>query len=98
GAGSGAVAGRYAPPPIPPVITPALPGEGVWHGTGPVVAGAPPVLVTTLRPDPNYPQLVAGLAWIDASRTSVALYPGRYEPPNDGAQAAEVPADRRGAL
>ena len=88
--------GRYAPPPIPPAIEPALPGEGVWHGTGPLVAGAPPVLVTTFRPDPLYPQMVAGVAWIDTSRTSLALYPGRYEPPNSGNAPAEVPVRRGG--
>jgi hypothetical protein len=49
--------GSYAPPPIFPAITPALPGEGQWHGTGPLVAGGPPVLVTTFRSDPNYPQI-----------------------------------------
>ena len=88
----------YAPSPIPPEITPALPGEGQWHGTGPVVRGAAPVLVTTFRPDPNYPQLVAGVAWIDHTRTRLALYPGRYEPPNDGNQPAEVPPDLRSVL
>ena len=88
----------YAPAPIAPVIAPSLPGEGAWHGTGPLVAGAPPVLVTTFRPDPTYPQLVAGVAWIDTSRASVSLIPGRYEPPNDGAQLAEVPPSLRGRL
>ena len=73
------------------MISPALPSEGQWRGTGPLVAGASPVLVTTFRPDPNYPQLVAGVAWIDHTRTRLALYPGRYEPPNDGSQPAEVP-------
>jgi Phosphodiester glycosidase len=97
------VAGRlaaasYAPAPIPPTISPALPGEGEWHGTGPLVAGAPPVLVTTFRPDPNYPQMVAGVAWIDTSRASLALYPGRYEPPNDGNPPAEVPPQLHRAL
>jgi Phosphodiester glycosidase len=89
---------RNAPPPISPVITPALPGEGQWHRTGPMVAGAAPVLVTTFRPDPNYPQLVAGVAWIDHARTRLALYPGRYEPPNDGTQQAEVPPGLRSTL
>ena len=99
GVGGGLDGARsYAPPPIPPAIEPALPGEGAWHGTGPLVGGAPPVLVTTLRPDPNYPQLVAGVAWIDTSRSSLALYPGRYEPPNGGAQAAEVPPSLRGRV
>ena len=92
------VAGRYAPAPVTPVIAPALPGEGQWRGTGPLVAGAAPVLVTSFRPDPNYPQLVAGLAWIDHTRTRLALYPGRYEPPNDGIQEAEVPPQLRSSL
>jgi Phosphodiester glycosidase len=88
----------YAPAPIPPVITPALPGEGQWRGTGPLVGGVAPVLVATFRPDPNYPQLVAGVAWIDHTRTRLALYPGRYEPPNDGNQQAQVPPPRRSSL
>jgi hypothetical protein len=89
---------RDAPAAIPPVIAPALPGEGQWQGTGPVVGGAAPVLVTTFRPDPNYPQLVAGVAWIDHTRTRLALIPGRYEPPGDGNQPAEVPPQQRSAL
>jgi Phosphodiester glycosidase len=98
GVASGVRTRAYAPPPIPPAIEPALPGEGVWHATGPLVAGAPPVLVTTFRPDPLYPQMVAGVAWIDISRTSIALYPGRYEPPNSGNALAEVPPDLRTGL
>jgi hypothetical protein len=56
------------------------------------------VLVTTFRPDPNYPQMVAGVAWIDRTRTSLALYPGRYEPPNAGNAPAEVPPLLHGSL
>jgi hypothetical protein len=86
----------YAPAPIAPVIKPALPGEGDWHGTGLTVGGVAPVLVTTFRPDPNYPQNVAGVAWIDHTRTSVALYPGVYEPPSGpGNRLAEVPPQLR---
>ncbi len=98
GVAAGVSARAYAPPPIAPAIEPALPGEGVWHGTGPLVAGAPPVLVTTFRPDPLYPQMVAGVAWIDTSRASLELYPGRYEPPNAGNVLAEVPTERRPSL
>ncbi|HET9074013.1 MAG TPA: phosphodiester glycosidase family protein [Solirubrobacteraceae bacterium] len=100
GAGSAAAMARgsYRPANIAPVISPALPGEGVWQGTGLTVNGAPPVLVTTYRPDPNYPQMVAGVAWIDRTRTSVELYPGRYEPANSGNVPAEVPPADRGAL
>ncbi|MBV8218582.1 MAG: hypothetical protein JO325_08955, partial [Solirubrobacterales bacterium] len=98
GSGAQVRVASYAPPPIAPVIMPALAGEGQWRGTGPLVGGAAPLLVTTLRPDPNYPQLVAGVAWIDHTRTRLALYPGRYEPPNDGNQQAQVPPQLRSGL
>ena len=97
GAAGAAGVTKNVPTPIAPVISPALPGEGQWRGTGPVVRGADPVYVTSFRPDPSYPQMVAGVAWIDSSRTSLALYPGRYEPPN-AAGPAEVPADQRSNL
>jgi hypothetical protein len=59
-----------------------LPGEGVWKGTGPIVDGRPPVMVTTFRTEVTYPRLVAYVAWFDHTRTSAAWYPGRYEPPS----------------
>jgi hypothetical protein len=98
GVAAGLSASTYRPPPIAPAITPALPGEGQWQSTGPLVGGAPPVLVTTFRPDPLYPQMVAGVAWIDATRTWLQLYPGRYEPPNSGNALAEVPPALRSGL
>jgi len=69
------------PPRVKPVFAHALPGEGSWHATGPVVAGRPPVLVTTFRTERDYPRIVAYVAWFDHTRTSLAWYPGRYEPP-----------------
>jgi hypothetical protein len=88
----------YRPPPIAPVIYPALPGEGAWRSTWPLVRGAPPLLVSTFRPDPSYPQMVAGVAWIDSSRAWLQLYPGRYEPPNTGDVLAEAPPQLRSGL
>jgi hypothetical protein len=88
----------YWPPPIHAVVRPALSEEGVWHRTGPLVHGSAPVLVTTFRPDPNYPQLVAGVAWMSSSLTRIELYPGRYEPPNAAGAPAEVPLRQRGKL
>ena len=70
----------YRPPGIRPLIHPALRGEGVWHATFASHKQPPPVLVTSFRSDPSYPQLVAGVAWIDHSQTSTWLYPGRLEP------------------
>jgi hypothetical protein len=72
----------YVPSPIPPVFANALPGEGVWRGTGPIVRGRPPVLVTTFRSEVAYPRIVAYVAWFDHTRTALAWYPGRYEPPS----------------
>ena len=98
GARQPAQAASDAPAPIAPIIAPTLPGEGQWHGTGPLIGGAAPIQVATFRPDPSYPQLVAGVAWIDHTRTRLMLYPGRYEPPNDGPQLAEVPPQLRSSL
>ena len=71
---------RYRPPNIAPVIHPALAGEGVWHPTFASGGSRPPVLITSFRPEPDYPHVVAGVAWIDHTRTSVMLYPGISEP------------------
>ena len=69
------------PPPIRPVFARPLPGEGVWRPSGPPVDGRPPVLVTTFRTERDYPRIVAYVAWFDHTRTALAYYPGRYEPP-----------------
>ncbi len=69
------------PPRVKPVFAKALPGEGVWKPTGPIVNGGPPMLVTTYRPSTAYPSIVAYVAWFDHTRTAIGYYPGRYEPP-----------------
>jgi hypothetical protein len=95
-----AAAPAYRPPPIAPVIRPALPGEGVWHPTFSGSTSRPPVLVTSFRPDPSYPQMVAGVAWLDSTETSTQLYPGRAEPAVSMASRGplEVPPSARGRL
>jgi hypothetical protein len=70
------------PRPIEPVFAHPLPGEGIWKPTAPPVDGGPPVLVTTFRPEVEYPELLAYVAWFDHTRTAIAYYPGRYEPPD----------------
>jgi hypothetical protein len=74
--------GAAWPPPIKPVFAHPLRGEGIWKPTGPPVEGGPPVLVTTFRPETEYPELLAYAAWFDQTRTAIAYYPGRYEPPH----------------
>jgi len=90
----------YRPPPIRPVIHPALPGEGRWRATFTGGGSVPAVLVTSFRPEPAYPRLVAGVAWIDAARTSTWLYPGIEEPsvPMASRGPEEVPLSRRPQL
>jgi Phosphodiester glycosidase len=80
----------YRPRRIRPLIPPALLGEGVWRATFARGGSRPPVLVTTFRSDPAYPQMVAGVAWIDHTETSTWLYPGRLEP--------SVPLPSRGPM
>jgi phosphodiester glycosidase len=87
------------PPPITPVFSHPLPGEGVWKPTGPPVDGGPPVLVTTFRTETDYPQLLAYVAWFDHTRTEIGYYPGRYEPPNAAVRGPMmVPRDQRQRL
>jgi len=90
----------YRPHRIPPIIHPALPGEGVWHATFANGGSRPPVLITSYRPNPNYPRIVAGIAWIDHTRASVHLYPGLQEPavPLPSRGPMEVPTSMRGGL
>jgi hypothetical protein len=100
-AGPPVIKPAYRPPAIRPLITPPLAGEGIWrstfHGDG---VSTPPVVITSFRSDPSYPQTVAGVAWIDQKLTTTWLYAGRVEPavqlPSRGAM--EVPVSTRSRL
>ncbi len=86
----------YRPPRIKPLIHPALPGEGVWRPAAAHAGARPPVLVTTFRSDPEYPQFIAGVAWVDSGRTHLAYVPGLAEPPEIAHRGpAEIPTARR---
>ena len=90
----------YVPRRVAALFSPALPGEGVWRAIRRSLRARPPVLVTTLRDQPDYPRVVAGLAWIDPRRTVITLNPGLLEPsvalPDRGLM--EVPPSSRGGL
>jgi hypothetical protein len=103
GAPATKAAGRHRlavePRRIEPVFAHVLPGEGVWKAAGPLVRGRPPVLLTTFRTEVDYPRIVAYVAWFDHTRTSVAFYPGRYEPPNAPVRGPmQVPYSQRWRL
>ena len=95
--GQSKIEAGYRPPNVVPLIHPALPGEGVWKKAAAGAGPRPPVLLTTFRSDPEYPQFVAGVAWIDSSRTTLAYVPGLAEPPPPLAHRgpAEVPESKR---
>jgi len=88
------------PAPVPAIMHPALPGEGIWRPTRAGLGSAPPILVTTVRDELDYPRVVVGLAWIDTKRTQTLLYTGRLEPavtlPTRGTM--DVPTARRPRL
>jgi hypothetical protein len=48
------------PPPITPVFPNRLPGEGVWHPTGPPIDGGAPMLVATYRPRAHPTRVLSG--------------------------------------
>jgi Phosphodiester glycosidase len=95
-----AVTAAVHPPDLTPVVTPALRGEGVWVPSETWSGASAPVQITQFRSDPNYPQMVAGVAWIDTARTRLGYYPGRLEPavslPSRG--PTEVAAQSRSSL
>jgi Phosphodiester glycosidase len=99
-AGGAAPDRAYRPPRIAPLIHPALPGEGIWKPAGAAAGARPPVLLTTFRSDPEYPRFVAGVAWIDSTRTRLEYVPGLAEPPEPLPHRGpgEVPTSARGRL
>ncbi len=58
-----------------------------------------PIRVTTFRPDPANPGLIAYVAWIDHNATRLALYPGYANPPVAQSRgSAEIPSGQRWRL
>lgn len=68
------------PPPITPIASPPLPGEGQWSPAGRMVGGIPAVYETTVRPDAVHTSYVVGVAWMDTSLLSATLYSGSQIP------------------
>ncbi len=74
----------YSPPPIRPIASPALAGEGVWQPTGRLVDGRPAVYETFMRPDPVHTSLLAGVAWLDRRALRAVVYNGNDQPGGSG--------------
>ncbi len=84
---------------ISPLLRPRLPGEGRWQPGSYPVDGSAPIQLTTFRPEPAHPTVVAYVAWIDHNRTRLALYPGYADPPTASPRGpAQVPYGERWRL
>jgi hypothetical protein len=92
-------AARAAPARVVPVVRPPFRGEGIWRAGSFDVGGSAPIQVTTFRPDPAKPGVLADVAWVDHTRTRLALYPGYADPPRASPRGlAEVPYGQRWRL
>ena len=69
-----------APPPVPLVVKPALPGEGQWKPVGPRVDGYPGMYEAQFRADDVYTREITTAVWIDPDLMKLSLIPGLTEP------------------
>jgi len=67
------------PPPVTPVASPALAGEGQWQ-TIAAVHGQPAMAKTFLRPDATHTSYTAGAVWFDPHLLRATLHPGTAQP------------------
>jgi hypothetical protein len=72
--------GLPAPHPVPLLVKPALPGEGRWQPTGPLVDGVPAMYVAQFRADDVYTSQITSAVWIDPRLLRLELVPGSTEP------------------
>ncbi len=87
-----------APDPIQPMVSPPLPGEGVWK-TLVLLHGQPAIRVAYLRPDAQHTSYLVAVAWMDQNLVSMVLHPGYLQPGGTGwSQPDEVPVSQRDAL
>jgi hypothetical protein len=79
---------------VPDGVAP-VPGEGQWHGAGPLLDGAPALYTTQVRPDSVHTSLLSGLAWMDPQRLRFELHPGTTEPGGRWPEPSQIPPPER---
>lgn len=85
-----------APSGLAPLVSPALPGEGIWRPAGDRLVGGYGVYTTMLRPAAGLPP--CGVAWIDTRATQMVLYAGSAEPSGSWPQQSYVGAAQQPTL
>ena len=79
--GTGIRSGLLRPPaPVPLLVSPALPNEGQWQPTGPLVGNNPAMYIAQYRADTVYTSQITTAVWVDPHRLRVQLVPGAQEP------------------
>jgi uncharacterized protein YigE (DUF2233 family) len=68
------------PPPVVPMASPPIAGEGQWRPAGRTVGGVAPVYETYMRPDAVHTSVVVGVAWMDTKVLGATLYSGSVIP------------------
>ena len=86
------------PTPLTSPVDPALPGEGTWAPIGPIIAGAPGVYVTQLRPDAVHSSYLDAVVWFDPHRVSFQQFVGHFFPGTPPGEPASVPTELQPSL
>jgi hypothetical protein len=96
-AGGAKAGGAGLPAAIQPVVTPALPGEGVWKVLA-TAHGRPVALSAMVRPDASHTSYLASVAWLSGTGLAFSLHPGSQEPGGKWSEPDTVPAGQRTGL
>ena len=87
------------PSPVPPILSPPLPGEGQWTTEQAAPDGRIEIATTRVRPDPVHPDLTVSLAWMDPATVRFMLIAGTRQPGGgSGPAGAQVPVDLQSQL
>ncbi len=86
------------PEPVPLVVQPALPNEGAWQPTGPLVGGMPGMYVSQFRADTVYTSQLTSAVWIDPKLLRIVLHPGAQEPGGTWATPSLIEGPARAKL
>ncbi|MDG4863765.1 phosphodiester glycosidase family protein [Streptomyces sp. T-3] len=85
-------------PRMRPLVSPALPGEGVWRTLASGPGGKPIVQGTYVRPDSDHTSYQAAIAWISGKDSRFALHPGLREPGPSFKTPPTIPKGNRKGL
>jgi hypothetical protein len=91
--------GPGTPPSLPLIGKQAAVGEGQWVAGPTSTRGVPAMFSSIVRPDPDHPGVLAGIARFDQNLITAHLIAGTREPDQSiWSQGGQVPAEQRPSL